>query len=101
MPHLFFCIHSSEFENTSEDSPQPGARVVVAGHTETPGKLRAAAEDGKRDQITEAGQDEELSCSAQSLRISLSLQKTGKGFRAEELRLKPLQRDKLGVCFQG
>ncbi|KAI5154854.1 hypothetical protein MUG91_G51n108 [Manis pentadactyla] len=35
-----------EFENTPEDSPEPEARVVVPGRSETPGKLHAAAEDG-------------------------------------------------------
>ena len=71
MPHLFFCIHSSGFENTPEDSPGPEARVVVPGRSETPGEessasecsscvssaggLRGAAEHGKG--VTEAGQD--------------------------------------------
>ena len=75
MPDLLFCIHSSEFKNTPEDSPESEARVVVPGRSETPGQLPAAAEDGEGDQITEAGQNEQLSCSAQSLFISLSLQK--------------------------
>ena len=65
MPHLFFCIHSSEFENSQEDSPQLEAHVVVPDHSQTPGEessaseyfscvpapgtLPAAAEDGKGD----------------------------------------------------
>ncbi|KAI5281360.1 Membrane-Spanning 4-Domains Subfamily A Member 14 [Manis pentadactyla] len=35
-----------EFENTPEDSPEPEARGVVPGRSETPGQLPAAAEDG-------------------------------------------------------
>ncbi|KAI5138452.1 hypothetical protein MUG91_G72n157 [Manis pentadactyla] len=62
MPHLFFCINSTKFEKTPEDSPESEARVVVADSDQTPGeessasacssrvssagKLRAAAEDG-------------------------------------------------------
>ncbi|XP_073078271.1 protein FAM170A-like [Manis javanica] len=57
----FSCIHSSEFENSQEDSTEPEARVVVPDHSQTPGeassvseyfscvspgKRRAAAEDG-------------------------------------------------------
>ena len=44
MPHLFFCIHSSEFENTPEDSPELKACVLVPGHSETPGEESPASE---------------------------------------------------------
>ena len=69
--HLIFCIHSSEFEKTQWDSPQPEARVVpdqsqtpgeessVSEYfscVSSPGKLQSAAENGKGD--TKAGQDQ-------------------------------------------
>ncbi|XP_036750505.2 protein FAM170A-like [Manis pentadactyla] len=103
-----------EFQKSQEDSPQPEARVVVPDHSQTPGeepsvseyfscvsspgKLPAAAEDGKGD--TKAGRDEQLRWLGPIPTYFTFPSKTGKGFRAEELRLKPLQRDKLGVCFQ-
>ena len=70
--HISFLVfHSSEFQNSQEDSPQPEARVVpdrsqtpgeessVSGYfscVSSPGKLPGAAEDGKGD--TKAGRDE-------------------------------------------
>ncbi|KAI5281457.1 Potassium Voltage-Gated Channel Subfamily Kqt Member 3 [Manis pentadactyla] len=41
-------ISKEEFENTPEDSPEPEARGVVPGRSETPGQLPAAAEDGEK-----------------------------------------------------
>ncbi|KAI5179464.1 hypothetical protein MUG91_G375n4, partial [Manis pentadactyla] len=74
-----------EFEKTQEDSPEPEAHVVVRDNNQTPGEESSDSEYFSR--VSSPGQ---LRAAAED----------GKGFRAEELRLKPLHRDKLGCAFK-
>lgn len=109
---VLFLFHSPEFWKSQEDAPQPESSVAVPPSSETTGekssvseyfscvsslsKLVPANEDGKGNtQVrSEHGWEVQLSCSAQAI-LTLHL-KAEKGFRAEALGLKPLQRDKKG-----